>query len=57
MKFQVRGWYYAAIFGITFAMACISVKLWPTNMAIWELFVALGIGNYIYYWQSFSDSY
>ncbi|KAJ3745806.1 small oligopeptide transporter [Lentinula detonsa] len=40
---RVRGWYYACVFVVTFAMACLCIELWPTGMAIWELIVALGL--------------
>ncbi|KAJ4486958.1 small oligopeptide transporter [Lentinula lateritia] len=42
---QVRGWYYACVFVVTFAMACLCIELWPTGMSIWELLVALGIAG------------
>ncbi|KAJ3839568.1 small oligopeptide transporter [Lentinula raphanica] len=42
---RVRGWYYACVFAVTFAMACLCVELWPTGMAIWELIVALSLAG------------
>ncbi|KAJ3850823.1 small oligopeptide transporter [Lentinula lateritia] len=42
---QVRGWYYACVFVVTFAMACLCIELWPTGMSVWELLVALGIAG------------
>ncbi|KAJ3729965.1 small oligopeptide transporter, partial [Lentinula guzmanii] len=42
---RVRGWYYACVFVVTFAMACLCIELWPTGMAIWELIVALGLAR------------
>ncbi|KAE9387784.1 small oligopeptide transporter [Gymnopus androsaceus JB14] len=46
MKYpQVKGWYYAAVFAVTFTMACVCIKLWPTGMKIWELLVALAIAS------------
>ncbi|KAF9078018.1 OPT oligopeptide transporter protein-domain-containing protein, partial [Rhodocollybia butyracea] len=41
---KVPGWYYACVFVITFLMACLCIKLWPTGMEIWQLIVALIIG-------------
>ncbi|KII85546.1 hypothetical protein PLICRDRAFT_701048 [Plicaturopsis crispa FD-325 SS-3] len=38
---QVPDWWYAAIFVVTFAFACVSIKVWPTEMTIWALIVAL----------------
>ncbi|KIK62055.1 hypothetical protein GYMLUDRAFT_42505 [Collybiopsis luxurians FD-317 M1] len=42
---QVRGWYYACVFVVTFAMACLCISLWPTGMTIWQLIVALTIAG------------
>ncbi|TFK31608.1 small oligopeptide transporter [Crucibulum laeve] len=38
---QVPDWYYACIFAVTFAFACICIQLWPSGMTIWALVIAL----------------
>ncbi|KAI0710524.1 small oligopeptide transporter [Earliella scabrosa] len=38
---QVPEWWYAGILGVTFCFACLSIKLFPTQMTIWALIVAL----------------
>ncbi|KIK00651.1 hypothetical protein K443DRAFT_7500 [Laccaria amethystina LaAM-08-1] len=43
---QVPDWYYACIFVITFAFACICIKVWPTQMPIWALLLALLISTF-----------
>ncbi|EDR06311.1 oligopeptide transporter [Laccaria bicolor S238N-H82] len=43
---QVPDWYYACIFVITFVFACICIKVWPTQMPIWALLIALLIATF-----------
>ncbi|EIW86062.1 oligopeptide transporter [Coniophora puteana RWD-64-598 SS2] len=38
---QVPEWWYFLLFGITFALGCISIELWPTQMPVWAFVVAL----------------
>ncbi|KAF4610329.1 hypothetical protein D9613_010456 [Agrocybe pediades] len=38
---QVPEWYYACIFAITFAFACVCIQVWPTGMTVWALIIAL----------------
>ncbi|KAF8874423.1 OPT oligopeptide transporter protein-domain-containing protein [Infundibulicybe gibba] len=38
---QVPEWYYACIFLVTFAFACICIHVWPSGMTIWALVIAL----------------
>ncbi|KAH8096862.1 small oligopeptide transporter [Cristinia sonorae] len=38
---QVPDWWYGCIFAVTFAFACICVKVYPTQMPIWAVVVAL----------------
>ncbi|CAL1710742.1 unnamed protein product [Somion occarium] len=40
---QVPEWWYACIFVVTFAFACICVMVYPTQMPIWAVIVALVI--------------
>jgi len=44
---QVPDWWYAIIFLSMFAFACISVEVWPTQLPIWALIIALLI-SFIY---------
>ncbi|KAM5543759.1 hypothetical protein V8D89_002376 [Ganoderma adspersum] len=37
----VPEWWYAGILAITFCFSCLSIKLFPTQMTIWALIVAL----------------
>ncbi|RDX46406.1 small oligopeptide transporter [Lentinus brumalis] len=37
----VPEWWYAGILAVTFCFACLCIKLFPTQMTIWALFVAL----------------
>ncbi|KAF5340391.1 hypothetical protein D9611_007769 [Ephemerocybe angulata] len=38
---QVPEWYYALLFVITFAFACICITVWPTGLPVWALVIAL----------------
>ncbi|KAI0327741.1 OPT oligopeptide transporter [Cubamyces sp. BRFM 1775] len=38
---QVPEWWYACILAVTFVFACLCIKLYPTQMTIWALIVAL----------------
>jgi len=38
---QVPEWFYACIFVVTFAFACVFIQVWPTGMTIWALVIAL----------------
>ncbi|KAI0759419.1 small oligopeptide transporter [Trametes elegans] len=38
---QVPEWWYACILTVTFVFACLCIKLFPTQMTIWALIVAL----------------
>jgi len=38
---EVPGWWYATIFVVTFAFACLCIELWPTGMTIWALVLSL----------------
>ncbi|KAF8625334.1 hypothetical protein AX17_006876 [Amanita inopinata Kibby_2008] len=38
---QVPEWYYACIFAITFAFACVCILVWPSGMTVWALVIAL----------------
>ncbi|KAH9914186.1 OPT oligopeptide transporter [Epithele typhae] len=38
---QVPEWWYAGILAATFPLACLCIKLYPTQMTIWALIVAL----------------
>ncbi|TFK61872.1 small oligopeptide transporter, partial [Pluteus cervinus] len=38
---QVPEWYYACIFAVSFAFACVCIKVWPSGMTIWALVIAL----------------
>ncbi|KAI0746429.1 small oligopeptide transporter [Daedaleopsis nitida] len=40
---QVPEWWYAGILAVTFCFACLCIKLFPTEMTIWALIVALVI--------------
>ncbi|OCH85661.1 small oligopeptide transporter [Obba rivulosa] len=40
---QVPEWWYGCVLVFTFIFACLCIKLWPTEMTIWALFVALVI--------------
>lgn len=42
---QVPEWWYAVLFAINFAFACLSVQLWPTHLPIWALVIGLLIGG------------
>lgn len=37
----VPGWWYASVFMVCFAAACVCVKVWDYNMTIWALVIAL----------------
>ncbi|TFK47274.1 oligopeptide transporter [Heliocybe sulcata] len=37
----VPEWWYATIFVVTFAFACLCIELWPTGMTIWALCLSL----------------
>ncbi|TBU44627.1 OPT oligopeptide transporter [Dichomitus squalens] len=39
----VPQWWYAGILVVTFTFSCLCIKLYPTQMTIWALFVALCI--------------
>ncbi|KAH9949750.1 small oligopeptide transporter [Amylocystis lapponica] len=39
---QVPEWWYVAL-PVTFSFACLSIKLWPTQMTIWAFVIALVI--------------
>ncbi|PCH41947.1 small oligopeptide transporter, partial [Wolfiporia cocos MD-104 SS10] len=38
---QVPHWWYACILAVTFLFSCLCIKLWPTDMTIWALIIAL----------------
>ncbi|KAH9855546.1 small oligopeptide transporter [Lenzites betulinus] len=38
---QVPEWWYGCILAVTFVFACLAIKLYPTQMTIWALIVAL----------------
>lgn len=38
---QVPEWYYGCIFMITFIFICVCVEIWPTEMPVWTLVVAI----------------
>ncbi|KAI0368540.1 small oligopeptide transporter [Pilatotrama ljubarskyi] len=38
---QVPEWWYACILAVTFVFSCLCIKLFPTQMTIWALIVAL----------------
>ena len=42
---QVPEWWYATVFAISFAFACVSIQLWPTHLPIWALIIGLLIGK------------
>ncbi|OCF77585.1 OPT family small oligopeptide transporter [Kwoniella mangroviensis CBS 8886] len=38
---SVPGWWYLCIFVINLILAIITIKVWPTGLPVWELFVAI----------------
>lgn len=40
---EVPNWWYAAVFLISVALAIVTIEVWPTQLPVWALFLALAI--------------